>query len=177
MVPTVTRFRLKTNSSRRIYATTSEPAFPAESSTMPKLRNCCLTELLDNCLRVTFQADGETSYHCLEFESEIFGNIEGLSLGLYGLFPEHFVPFPPCSGSLLTNDRARRRSRAAKLSKYPSALACQSFAAASTSPLLAAYALLAASLESQLDVDGRVVEKREMLAAANAAFPKGTILH
>ena len=51
------------------------------------------TELVDNGLRLPFQADGETSYHCLEFESEVFGNIEALSLGLYGLFPEHFVPF------------------------------------------------------------------------------------
>jgi hypothetical protein len=54
------------------------------------------TELVDEGLKLSFEEAGEALCYCLggkEFEDEIFSNIEVFSLGLYGLFPEYFVPF------------------------------------------------------------------------------------
>jgi hypothetical protein len=54
------------------------------------------TELVDEGLKLSFEEAGEARYYCLggeEFEDEIFSNIQVFSLGLYGLFPEYFVPF------------------------------------------------------------------------------------
>lgn len=54
------------------------------------------TELVDEGLKLSFEEAGEARCYCLggkEFEDEVFGNIEALSLGLYNLFPEYFVPF------------------------------------------------------------------------------------
>ena len=87
------RFRLKTNSSRQTSATTSETAFPTGTVSDARAAASLFTELVDSCLRVEFDTDGGASYHCLQFEDEVFGNIEPLSLGMYALFPEYFVPF------------------------------------------------------------------------------------
>jgi hypothetical protein len=54
------------------------------------------TELVDEGLKLSFEEAGEARCYCLggeEFEDEIFSNIQVFSLGLYGRFPEYFVPF------------------------------------------------------------------------------------
>ena len=54
------------------------------------------TELVDKGLTLSLDENGETHSYCLggrDFEDEIFSNIEAFSVGLYGLFPEYFVPF------------------------------------------------------------------------------------
>ena len=54
------------------------------------------TELVDEGLKLSFEEAGEARCYFLggeEFEHEVFGNIEALSLGLYNLYPEYFVPF------------------------------------------------------------------------------------
>ncbi|MBZ5624664.1 MAG: hypothetical protein LAQ69_39075 [Acidobacteriia bacterium] len=54
------------------------------------------TELVDKGLNLSFEEDGETRLFGLAgegYEDVVFGNIEAFSVGLYGMFPEYFVPF------------------------------------------------------------------------------------
>lgn len=54
------------------------------------------TELVDEGLTMSFEEDGETRFYGFggkELEADVFSNIEAFSLGLYGMFPEYFVPF------------------------------------------------------------------------------------
>ena len=54
------------------------------------------SELVHDGLTLSMNENGESRFYLLGgegFEDEIFSDVEAFSLGLYNLFPEHFVPF------------------------------------------------------------------------------------